>query len=316
MTSMALRGTIIILAAVALIGAVVALRVAQAQQPARTYTISVTPDKVLEGGDPVNITVEVTVSRAFTQAEIAQNPNVNRPRLYIANDEDSSGCDIIPSNQCRNEAIRGSDRDFTGSDPGEVTLAVGNNTIVTSLRTTLNQDAMIEGDEKIYLALCPENDRNNCDTSNLLATASITIVGEQVWTDNSDKIDTTTVELKEDQPVAGAFTTGADSDGYRMNNVKLQFGGSLEVNTSTPADVTVGLHEDSNGQPQRRIGELCGLTESGPEDCTSSPLGNPAVGNEAIYTNSEGILLEPNTKYWVVVTGTQGLLETTSDHRE
>ena len=36
------------LAAVALIGAVIALRIAQAQQPARTYTMSVTPDKVLE----------------------------------------------------------------------------------------------------------------------------------------------------------------------------------------------------------------------------------------------------------------------------
>ena len=43
MKSMAVRGTIIILVAVALIGAVVALRVAQAQQPARTYTMSVTP---------------------------------------------------------------------------------------------------------------------------------------------------------------------------------------------------------------------------------------------------------------------------------
>ena len=50
MKSMAVRGTIIILAAVALIGAVVALRVAQAQTQTtpRTYTISVTPDKVLE----------------------------------------------------------------------------------------------------------------------------------------------------------------------------------------------------------------------------------------------------------------------------
>ena len=48
MKSMAVRGTIIILAAVALIGAVVALRVAQAQSTP-TYTISVTPDKVLEG---------------------------------------------------------------------------------------------------------------------------------------------------------------------------------------------------------------------------------------------------------------------------
>ncbi len=58
MKSMAVRGTIIILAAVALIGAVVALRVAQAQQPARNYTISVTPDKVLESGNSVNITGE------------------------------------------------------------------------------------------------------------------------------------------------------------------------------------------------------------------------------------------------------------------
>lgn len=39
MKNTALRGTIIMLAAIALIGAVVALRIAQAQTPPRTYTI-------------------------------------------------------------------------------------------------------------------------------------------------------------------------------------------------------------------------------------------------------------------------------------
>ena len=42
------------LAAVALIGAVVALRIAQAQNTPRTYTMSVTPDKVLEGSSAVD----------------------------------------------------------------------------------------------------------------------------------------------------------------------------------------------------------------------------------------------------------------------
>ena len=65
MKSMAVRGTIIILAAVALIGAVVALRVAQAQAP--TYTVSVTPDKVLESDTEVSITVKVSVDEASPQ---------------------------------------------------------------------------------------------------------------------------------------------------------------------------------------------------------------------------------------------------------
>ena len=37
---------------------------------------------------------------------------------------------------------------------------------------------------------------------------------------------------------------------------------------------------------------------------------------EAIFTKPEGILLDPGTKYWVVVEGTEGLLEVTTDHGE
>ena len=97
MKSMAVRGTIIILAAVALIGAVVALRVAQASQHDHEYTISVTPDKVLEqaSGTAPTIMVEVTRNPAFED-----HPTLY---LYIANEDDGDGCDFDVAN-CANDA--------------------------------------------------------------------------------------------------------------------------------------------------------------------------------------------------------------------
>lgn len=62
MRNRASLGMLIMLASVALIGAVVALRVTQAQNV--RYTISATPDKVLEssGGNSVSIAVQGAVS--------------------------------------------------------------------------------------------------------------------------------------------------------------------------------------------------------------------------------------------------------------
>ncbi len=326
MKSMALRGTIILLAAVALIGAVVALRVAQAQSNTRTYEIvSVTPNKVLESGSEVKIKVEVAVSRAFTQTEI-DDSNVDKTvHLYIANEPDGDGCDIISPTCADDASIGGSSSDLLDNSPSITSDVVFStaNTQTVEITFTPKQDATIEeGDEKIYLALCANAAQENpgdrtCSGSNkLLDKDYITIVGERVWADNSDKTDTTTVELETNRPVAGAFITGSDTDGYRLNNIKLKFGGDTSVPTSTPAGVTVELLDDSNGKPEGKIGQLCRLTTSGIENCLMD-TSDPTAGNEAIYTNPlGGILLEPNTKYWVVITGTKGLLETTSDRKE
>ena len=320
MTSMAVRGTIILLAAVALIGAVVALRIAQAQAPpARTYTISVTPDKVLEpasGVVAIDIRVEVTVSRAFTQTEIA-DPTVDKTVYWhIANDEDGDArCDFISNAKCANPAIAsGNDRDFDESLAGSVTFVADTKTATGSSTTiTPIQDMMIEGDEKIYLALCPEMTRGDCNTSNLLATASITIVGERVYVDNTDKVATTT-DLTHPgggsghtTKVAGAFITGSDTNGYQMNNVKIEFGADTN---NIPTGVTVGLHRDNSGRPGTPVSELCQLPDA---TCASSYDGN-ADGGDVIFTKDAGILLDPNAKYWVVVTGSAGLLSTTRDH--
>ena len=313
MKSMALRGTIILLAAVALIGAVVALRVAQAQSDPK-YTISVTPDKVLEGSE-ATITVKVTVDPAPSS-----NPSVH---LHIANETDGDGCDIIPANKCLNPANikQESPQDLGTRPPSQPasfndinkTLTLGNLTI------TPTQDHTIEGDEKIYLALCDSNvDSNNECTGNLLATAFITIVGEPSYVDNTDKTATTTDLTNpsntggntHNTKVAGAFMTGSDSDGYRMNSVKLLFGGSTDVETNTPTGVTVGLHKDLNGLPGTRISLLDLLGPDVGED------DQPDVASRVIYTKSEGVLLDENTKYWVVVTGTHGLLEVTSHDSE
>ncbi len=303
MTSMALRGTIIMLAAVALIGAVVALRIAQAQNQPRTYEISVTPDKVVEGSD-ATIEVKVTASLPSTQSETVY--------LHVANDEDGSGCDIIPDANCVNTASNGSnDTDFNLTTSVNATFDANTTMTTASSSITPRQDAMIEGDEKIYLALCPVSDRAQCDASNLLATASITIVGERVYVDNTGKIAATTDLTHPDgsstTKVAGAFMTGSDTDGYRMNNVKLQFGADA---SNTPADVTVGLHRDNSGVPGTLVGELCPLSDT---DC-SSPYSGNAAGAEVIFASQEGRLLDPGAKYWVVVTGMSGLLNTTSDH--
>ena len=88
---------------------------------------------------------------------------------------------------------------------------------------------------------------------------SITIVGERILADNIGKADTSTIPLMTDQPVAGAFMTGPDPDGYRMNNVKLQFGGIGDggyTTRRTPAGVSLELNEDLGGAPGTRISEL------------------------------------------------------------
>ena len=320
MTNTALRGTVILLVAIALIATVVALRVARAQQSERTYTISATPNKVLEpGGDAstsVNITVNIAVSRAFTNSDSADARSVH---LHIANDNDGNGCDIIPDSECVNPADRQQDIIYTGSVRTH-SFAPSSTTVKMGFGFTPEQDAKIEGDEKIYLALCsgPARDCSKTNSNNkLLATTAVTIVGEKVWADNSDKTDTTTVALKPSQPVAAAFTTGSDSDGYRMNNVRLKFGGSAgggADDPNAPEAVSVGLHADQNGQPQRRIAALCRLLTSG--GCASGPSDSPTAGKEWIYALPEGVLLKPNTRYWVAVSGTKGLLETTDDHTE
>ena len=312
MKNTALRGTIIMLAAVALIGAVIALSVAQAQQTQRTYTISVTPDKVLESDSTVTIEVKVTASPAFDA-----DPGLH---LYIANEEDGDECDIISSTKCDNSASRGVDRDFNLDDPGPMALQSASNTVTASLSFTPNQDMMIEGDEKIYLALCPVGTRDQCSTSNLLGTASITIVGERVYVDNTDKVATTTDLTHPDTTsktqVAGAFMTGSDTDGYRLNNVRLKFANDSSGPDDNPMGVTVGLYENSDaGLPGTRIDYLCFLKDPLSNNC-STPENGIAERSDVIFTKPEGILLDPGTKYWVVVEGTAGLLEVTTDHGE
>lgn len=301
MRNRALQGTLIILAAAALIGAVVALRVAQAQSNP-SYTISVTPDKVLEPTsgttEDVSITVKGTASRVHdTQTTLY---------LHIANDEDG-GCDIISGAQCVKAAsIGGTNIDFSVNNlRSDMAFDTGaRTTTVDDLTITLNQDYMIEGDEKIYLALCKTNQRT-CSGSNLLATASITIVGERIWADNiARNTNTSTVALKANQPVAVSFTTGSYSDGYRMNNVKLKFG--TDAQKTSPENVSVSLLRDQTISAGIPGGRISALDRNG-----ADPL---SAGSEAIYATSTGILLKPNSTYWVRVSGTAGFLETVGDH--
>ena len=314
MTSMALRGTIIILAAVALIGAVVALRIAQAQT--RTYEISVTPDKVLESDSSVEITVKVTASPAFDT-----DPTLY---LYIANEEDGDGCDFAIAN-CGNDAnvdtSSGTDNDLGRPTIGSGTFAAESASVTYSFSIAPNDDGMIEGNEKIYLALCDDEAQvvsgdRKCGGDNItLETASITIVGERVYVHNKDKTAVTTDlthpggNTSNTTKIAGAFMTGSDPDGYRMNNVKLQFGADA---SNLPTDVTVELYKDSGGRPREFVGTLC----HGDETACDAYGENTALtqDKEVIFTKEAGILLDPNAKYWVVVTGTSGLLNTTSDH--
>lgn len=144
-----------------------------------------------------------------------------------------------------------------------------------------------------------------------MATAYVTIVGERVYVDNTDKVATTTNlthpggGASHTTKVAGAFMTGSDTNGYQMNNVKLEFGAHA---SNTPTGVTVGLHRDNNERPGTLVDTLCKLP-----DCPDSYTGDTA-GGEVIFTKEAGILLDPGAKYWVVVTGSAGLLNTTGDH--
>ena len=153
MKNMAVRGTIIMLAAVALIGAVVALRIAQATTHDREYTITVTPDKVLEHvSDTVSITVKVTVDEAF---------NVNKEVYWLVANENAGDfqCNFISSciAPAKNAAVN-SGGDFTAPITSNlVTINAGELTDqITSLDFQPFQDSMIESDEKIYLALCAD----------------------------------------------------------------------------------------------------------------------------------------------------------------
>ena len=274
MKSMAVRGTIIMLAAVALIGAVVVLRVAQAQQTNPTYTLSVSPDKVLEGGS-VDVTVEVTVDPAPSSAQSVY--------LHIANETDGDGCNIISTN-CPDDANMDNDSNAVDLDlnrfitRNSATFEFTDTASVWTLERTLSpkQDVEVEGDEKIYLALCDVmvDSNNECTGGTLLATASITIVGERVYVDNTNNTATTTnLDHPSDTAtakiqVAGAFTTGSAIDGYRLNNVKLKFGGDTSNTDDTPTGVTVGLYEGSGAQPSNRIEYLCLLKDSISQDCS------------------------------------------------
>lgn len=123
------------LVAVALIGAVVALRIAQAQT--RTYEISVTPDKVLEGSD-ATIEVKVTVSQAVAAGTMVY--------LHIANELDGDGCDIIKTG-CDNPASIKDSEDADAPRPattsGNITMDTASTTI--NLSITSRQDMKIEG---------------------------------------------------------------------------------------------------------------------------------------------------------------------------
>ena len=132
---------------------------------------------------------------------------------------------------------------------GELTKQSG-----SYLRFIPHQDESIESDEKIYIVLCETDscvDPINSNVSTLLDTAYVTIVGERVWADNVENRNTSTVALKADQPVAASFTTGSDSNGYQMNNVKLKFGGDADDSDTSddPGDVSVRLFRDATLTP-------------------------------------------------------------------
>ena len=191
MTSMAVRGTIILLAAVALIAAVVALNVAQAQSTPQYKISAVSPDKVLEG-DSVAITVEVTASPAPSRAETVH--------LLIANeDEGDFKCDFISScaAPAKNAPIINGGDFIAQSYPTTVMFGADDTTEEnTELNITPHQDSSIEPNEKIYLVLCAtENCVGSNNASTLLDTASITIVGEEIWADNTKNSNTSTVAL-------------------------------------------------------------------------------------------------------------------------
>ena len=97
-------------------------------------------------------------------------------------------------------------------------------------------------------------DRAQCTASNLLATASITIVGERIWADNTRNSNTSTVALRnaESQPIAASFTTGSDSNGYQMNNVKLQFGGHAHHDTYQTNVTVETVHRDATVEDRER----------------------------------------------------------------
>ena len=248
----------------------------------------------------------VTVSRPFDTND--QEPLVS---LSIANHVE--GYCPTPVSGCANAEPNNEENvDFESSlSPPSITFGMDKTIREIKFTITPFYDDKIEGDEKIYFVLHdsagtfdPEDDK--------LAETSITIVGERILADNIGKADTSTIPLMTNQPVAGAFMTGPDPDGYRMNNVKLQFGGIAADNDDSddPAGVSVELNEDLGGAPGTRISELKLLGERGSEESA------PDAGPEAIYNDSNGQLLEPDTRYWVVVAGTKGLLKTTSDHNE
>ena len=313
MKNIALPGTLIALAAVALIVAAVALRVVRAETtppPARTYTVSVTPPKVLEASSKtaeaeteIMVTATVTVSRPFDTSN-------QEPMVYLDIANRVEGYCPTPVSGCANmEPNNEENIDFESSLPSSIIFDVDKTIQKIEFKITPLYDDKIEGDEKIYFVLHDSAGTFNSSTTPLVETF-ITIVGERILADNIGKADTSTIPLMTDQPVAGAFMTGPDPDGYRMNNVKLQFGGIGDGGNTDddPDGVSLELNEDLGGVPGTRISELELLSTQSSDD--------PEPGTDAIYTDSDGQLLEPDTRYWVVVAGTSGLLKTTSDHNE
>ena len=82
---------------------------------------------------------------------------------------------------------------------------------------------------------------------------------------------------------AQAFTTGSSSGGYVLTSLVV---GTLNLSGSA-AGVTVSIHSDSSGAPSASLGTL------------TNPASLDANIDRYTFT-SNGIPLEPSTKYWVV----------------
>ncbi len=80
----------------------------------------------------------------------------------------------------------------------------------------------------------------------------------------------------------GAFTTGANPDGYTLNSVSLRMGAGSGV----PAGFVVTLHSDSSGLPGTLISALTGNS-------------NPFADGDYAYT-AASVSLSPTTTYFVV----------------
>mgnify|MGYP002527953807 CR=1 FL=1 len=91
---------------------------------------------------------------------------------------------------------------------------------------------------------------------------------------------------------AQAFTT--DASPYNLNSV------TVSVDT-LGTEVVVKIFDDNAGDPGNVVATLTG---------DATPAGG---GNDEVYTDTAGTVLNASTQYWVVLSGTTGAIDFTSD---